>query len=126
MTEVFKEIRRLQAETPANAEAAGMKTYAGTYLLIRMTSADLICASSCAPTCSVLPGDYFSSYVQRAMAVGPEQITALTARQLPVDKLVMVAVGDMKIVEPQLLALPELKGRSDRAGDPAPNPDRSR
>lgn len=110
MTEVFKEIRRLQAEAPAAAEAQGMKTYAGTYVLMRMTSADLIANQLVRADLLGLPRDYFSGYVQRAMAVSPEQMSAMVKARLPLDRLVMVAVGDMKTVEPQLLALPELKG----------------
>ena len=110
MTEVFKEIRRLQAEAPAAAEAEGMKTYAGTYVLMRMTSADLIATQLVRATVLGLPGDYFSGYVQRAMAVSPEQMSAMAKARLPLERLVLVAVGDMKTVAPQLLALPELKG----------------
>lgn len=110
MTEVFKEIRRLQAEAPAAAEAQGMKTYAGTYVLMRMTSAELIANQLVRADLLGLPRDYFSGYVQRAMAVSPEQMSAMVKARLPLDRLVMVAVGDMKTVEPQLLALPELNG----------------
>lgn len=110
MTEVFKEIRRLQTEAPTAAEAQGMKTYAGTYVLMRMTSAALIATQLVRADVLGLPGDYFSSYVQRAMTVSPQQMSAIIKARLPLDRLVMIAVGDMKTVEPQLLALPELKG----------------
>ena len=87
-----------------------MKTYAGTYVLMRMTSADLIATQLVRADMLGLPGDYFSTYVQRAMAVSPQQMSAMVKARLPLDRLVMVAVGDMKTVAPQLLALPELKG----------------
>jgi predicted Zn-dependent peptidase len=109
MAEVFKEIRRLQAEAPGAAEAQGMKTYAGTYVLMRMTSADLIASQLIRANTLGLPADYFPTYVQRAMAVTPQQMSAMMKARLPLDRLVMVAVGDMKSVEPQLMALPELK-----------------
>ena len=109
MTEVFKEIRRLQAEAPTPAEAQGMKTYAGTYVLMRMTSADLIATQLVRADMLGLPADYFSSYVQRAMMVSPQQMSAMVKARLPLERLVLVAVGDMKTVEPQLRALPELK-----------------
>jgi zinc protease len=109
MAEVFKEVRRLQSEAPATAEAQGMKTYAGTYVLMRMTDADLIAGQLIRADRLGLPDNYFPTYVQRAMAVTPEEIRAITQRMLPIDKLVMVVIGDMKSVEPQLTALPELK-----------------
>lgn len=109
MTEVFREIRRLQAEPPTSEEAQGMKTYAGTYILMRMTGADLIARQLVRADLLGLPDDYFPNYVQRAMAVTPEQMRSMAQRVLPLDKLVLVIVGDMKTVEPQLMALPELK-----------------
>ena len=110
MAEVFKEIRRLQNEPPPLVEAGGMKTYAATYLLMRTTSADLLLRQLVRADTLGLPADYFPSYVQRAMAVTPQQMSALATRHIPLDRLTMVVVGDMKVVEPQLLALPELKG----------------
>jgi predicted Zn-dependent peptidase len=109
MAEVFKEIRRLQADPPAAAEAQGMKTYAGSYLLMRTTSADLIAGQLVRADLLGLKPSYFDSYVQRAMAVTPAQISTLAKTDLPIDRLVMVVVGDMKSVEPQLMELPELK-----------------
>jgi len=110
MAEVFSEIRRLQAEAPSPAEAQGMKTYAGTYLLMRTTSADLIAGQLVRADTLGLPASYFNGYIQRAMAVTPQQISAMAKQRFPLDRFVMVVVGDMKSVEPQLMALPELKG----------------
>ncbi|HUQ99053.1 MAG TPA: pitrilysin family protein [Gemmatimonadaceae bacterium] len=109
MTEVFNEIRRLQTDPPTSAEAQGMKTYAGTYVLMRMTGAELIARQLVRADLLGLPDDYFPNYVPRAMAVTPEQMRAMAQRMLPLDKLVLVVVGDMKTVEPQLMAVPELK-----------------
>jgi len=110
MAEVFSEVRRLQAEAPSAAETQGMKTYAGTYLLMRTTSADLIANQLVRGDLLGLPASYFNGYIQRAMAVTPQQISALAKQRLLLNRLVMVVVGDMKSVEPQLMALPELKG----------------
>jgi predicted Zn-dependent peptidase len=77
---------------------------------MRMTSADLIAGQLIRADTLGLPADYFPTYVQRAMAVTPQQMSAMMKARLPLDRLVMVAVGDMKSVEPQLMALPELKG----------------
>lgn len=109
MAEVFSEVRRLQSEQPAAAEAEAMKTYAGTYLLMRTTSADLIASQLMRADLLGLPPTYFDGYIQRAMAVTPKEISAMAKQRLPLDRLVMVVVGDMKSVEPQLMELPELK-----------------
>jgi predicted Zn-dependent peptidase len=109
MAEVFKEIRRLQSEPPSAAESLGMKTYTSTYLLIRTTSADLIANQLVRADLLGLRPSYFANYVQRALAVTPSEISAMAARTLPLERLTMVVVGDMKSVEPQLQALPELK-----------------
>lgn len=109
MAEVFKEIRRLQSEPPSAAESLGMKTYTSTYLLVRTTSADLIANQLVRADLLGLRPSYFANYVQRALAVTPSEISAMAARTLPLERLTMVVVGDMKSVEPQLKALPELK-----------------
>jgi predicted Zn-dependent peptidase len=110
MAEVFKEIRRLQSQPPAAAETLGMKTYTANYLLIRTTDAGLIASQLVRADLLGIKPSYFSTYVQRAMAVSPAQISALAAQDLKLNRMTVVVVGDMKSVEPQLMALPELKG----------------
>ena len=77
---------------------------------MRTTSADLIAGQLVRADTLGLPASYFNGYIQRAMAVTPQQISAMAKQRFPLDRFVMVVVGDMKSVEPQLMALPELKG----------------
>ena len=55
------------------------------------------------------------------MAVTPTEISALAKANLPIDRMVMVVIGDMQSVEPQLMELPELKrARVERVTLPKP------
>lgn len=110
MAEVFKEIRRLQSQPPAAAELQGMKTYTANYFLIRTTDAPLIAGQLVRADLLGIKPNYFSSYVQRSMAVTPAQVSAMASQNLRLNQMMMIAIGDMKTVEPQLTALPELKG----------------
>lgn len=110
LSEVFKEVKALQAAAPGNEEAEGMKTYRATYVMFRSTSAELLINQLRRAETLGLPADYFTHFVTRAMAVKPEEMKAIAAKTLPLDRMTLLVVGDAKTVEPQLRALPELNG----------------
>lgn len=109
LKEVFHEIRTLQAAAPGDEEAAGMRQYmAGLFVIQNSTPGALV--NSLATRDSLgLPRDWMDKYVPATLAVTPAQISA-AAKNLPLDKLTLVVVGDLKVVTPQLQELPELKG----------------
>jgi zinc protease len=55
-----------------------------------------------------LPADWTDRYVPAVLAVGPDQMQAYAKKGYPLDRLTLIVVGDLKTVEPQLKALPEL------------------
>jgi len=109
LKEVFHEIRTLQATPPGDEEAAGMRQYmAGLFVIQNSTPGALV--NSLATRDSLgLPRDWMDKYVPATLAVTPAQISD-AAKNLPIDKLTLVVVGDLKVVTPQLQELPELKG----------------
>lgn len=109
LREVFHEIRTLQATPPGDEEAAGMRQYmAGLFVIQNSTPGALV--NSLATRDSLgLPCDWMDKYVPATLAVTPAQISE-AAKNLPIDKLTLVVVGDLKVVTPQLQELPELKG----------------
>jgi predicted Zn-dependent peptidase len=109
LTEVFKEIRTLQTTPPGDEEAAGMRQYmAGLFVIQNSTAASLV--NSLATRDSLgLPRDWMDNYVPATLAVTPAQLSEAT-RAFALDKLTLVVVGDLKVITPQLQALPELKG----------------
>ncbi len=110
LKEVFKEIRTLQTTPPSAEEAAGMRSYnAGLFVLRNSDSASLI-GQLASRDALGLPADWLDRYVPATMAVGDAQFSSAAAQAFPLDKFTLVVVGDLKTVQPQLDALPELKG----------------
>jgi len=109
LKEVFGEIRKLQTEAIPDAEGTGIRTWmSGTYILQNASQGGLI-GSLAQLDLLGLPKDYITTYVPKVIAVTNPQMQQ-AARQLPLDKLMLVVVGDLAKVEPQLKALPELQG----------------
>lgn len=110
LKEVFGEIRRLSDAPPTDTEWTGTRTYrAGTFTLGASTAPGLIGLLSTVEELG-LPADWPNTYVAATMAVSPAQFSQAIRDNLPLAKLTLVVVGDLKTVIPQLQALPELKG----------------
>lgn len=108
LSEVFKEIRRMQDEPVAAEEAKGIRTYmAGLFAIMNSTSGAVVNTLATRDVLG-LPADWTDRYVPAVLAVTPEQMAAAARSGYPLGKMTLVVVGDRKAVEPQLKALPEL------------------
>ncbi|RYD67695.1 MAG: insulinase family protein [Sphingomonadales bacterium] len=108
LKEVFKEIRTMQAEPASEEESKGIRTYlAGTFAISNSTSSAVINTLATRDLLG-LPADWTDRYVPEVLAVGPDRMMAFAKTGYPIDKLTLIVVGDLKTVEPQLKALPEL------------------
>ncbi|MCW4463161.1 insulinase family protein [Sphingomonas sp. BT-65] len=109
LKEVFHEIRTLQATPPGEEEAGGMRQYmAGLFVIQNSTPGALVNTIATRDSLG-LPRDWMDKYVPATLAVTPAQMSE-AAKNFPLDKLTLVVVGDLKVITPQLQALPELKG----------------
>lgn len=110
LTEVFNEIRRLQAEPPSAAEAAGARNYmSGIFILQHATAAGVL-GSLAGRDLMGLPENWLEAYVPAVQAVSAEAMQAAVAANLPLERMTLVVVGDLATVRSQLEALPELQG----------------
>ncbi|HVJ01892.1 MAG TPA: insulinase family protein, partial [Sphingomonas sp.] len=108
LKEVFKEVRRMQSEPAPAEESKGIRTYlAGVFAIQNSTSPALVNTLATRDMLG-LPADWTDRYVPAVMAVTPEAMMASAKAGYPLERLTLVAVGDLKTVEPQLKALPEL------------------
>lgn len=107
--EIFKEIRRLQTETPNDVDAGGMRTWlAGIFVLRNASSAGLV--NSLADRDALgLPASWLDGFVPSVLAV-PSPTLSSVAALLALNKATIVIVGDAAKIRPQLQALPELRG----------------
>lgn len=108
LTEVFKEIRRMQIEPVPQAESKGISTYMAGLFSIQNSTSGAVANTLATRDLLGLPADWTDRYVPAVLAVGPEQMQTYAKTGYPIDKMTMVVVGDLKTVEPQLKALPEL------------------
>ena len=110
LSEVFHEIRTLQAQPPSAAEASGARTYMAGIFVLQNAAAAGVLGSLAQRDLFGLPQDWLEAYVPSIMSVTPAQIRAAAASYLPLERATLVVVGDLATVRPQLEALPELQG----------------
>jgi len=108
--EIFSEIRTLQATPPGAEETAGMATYRATDPIFNGSTAGGLIGTLAQYEALNQPPSYIANYVPRALAVTPAQISAAARATLPLERMTLVVVGDLKTVLPQLKAQPELAG----------------
>jgi len=100
--EIFAEIDRLQAEPPTKAELSGVKSYViGTFTLKLSSRSGLINQLRRVDRHG-LPREYLSTYVDRVLALKPEDVQRVTKQYIEDDKATIVIVGDRKQIEKQI------------------------
>ena len=103
--EIMKEVRAIrehpltaaELETARNAQVLSLPGHFDTIEGISASLAGLFAYD--------LPLDYYSTLAQQFAAVTAEQVQAVAQKYLVPEKLVVVAVGDRKKIEPQLRKL---------------------
>jgi predicted Zn-dependent peptidase len=102
LQEIYKEIARLQAQPPSQAELTATKNYRnGIFVMSNATRGGLI-GQFAFMDLHGLPIDWLTTFVERLYAVEPEQVSQAVREQLDPQRLSVVVVGDMAKVRPQL------------------------
>jgi zinc protease len=110
ITEILKEIERLQQTPPTAAELDLVKSYRnGLFVLGNATRGGLIGQLSFM-NLHGLPADWLTTFVTRLYAVTPEKVSAMARDQLRMQQATLVVVGDAATVRPQLEAITQMKG----------------
>jgi zinc protease len=105
VSEVFKEIDGIRREPLEVEELEKVKdSLANSLPGAFETSANAVNSFSNVFTYD-LGMDYYATYAQQVRAVTAEQAVNVALRYLQPDKLVVIAVGDRKIIEPELVKL---------------------
>ncbi|RYY23446.1 MAG: insulinase family protein [Sphingomonadales bacterium] len=108
LTEVFKEIRRMQDEPAPEEESKGIRTYMAGLFSIQNSTSGAVVGTLANRDLLGLPADWTDRYVPAVLAVDANQMMTFAKAGYPLEKLTLIVVGDLKTVEPQLKALPEL------------------
>jgi predicted Zn-dependent peptidase len=108
LAETFGEIERLAAETPPADEGQGIRTWlAGVFVLQNASPGGLI-GQLAARDLFGLPEDWLEAYVPAVTAVSDADISTMAREHLAIDRMILVAVGDLDAIESDIRALPEL------------------
>jgi predicted Zn-dependent peptidase len=57
-----------------------------------------------------LPDTYLTEYLARLAATTPEQVSAISRAQWPIEGMTMVVVGDRSVIDQQLAEVEQLNG----------------
>jgi zinc protease len=103
LKEIFYEVNRLRSVPPSEQELKGIQNYvAGIFVLRNTVSPDGVIAQLNFVDSQGLPRSFLSEYVQRAVAVKPQDIQAMAEKYLAPEKMEIVVVGDKSKVASQL------------------------
>ncbi|MCJ2178227.1 M16 family metallopeptidase [Novosphingobium album (ex Hu et al. 2023)] len=108
ITEIYKEIRRMQDEPPTAAEVQGIKNYMNGTFVIGLASRKGMANSLATLDLLGLGAGYMNAYVGKVSALTPADLQAAVKRELPIGKMSMVVVGPLDSVRPQLEKVPEI------------------
>lgn len=111
ITEILKEVRRMQTEAPSAKEVQGIKNYMNGTFVIGLASRGGVANQLVNLDLLGLGPQFLNTYVDKVSALTPEDLRAATAQHLPIENLTYVVVGPLDSVRPQLEAVPELAGK---------------
>lgn len=125
LKEVFKEIERLGAKAPPKDEAARTRNYMAGIFVLKNASPWGLIDQIAFTDFHDLPGDWLENYVPRVLDVSAEDMRQTAAQRLQLDNMILVVVGDLDAIKPQLESLPRLSGAAfdirDETGATAEN-----
>ncbi len=103
LKEIFYEIDRLRKEPPPAQELKGIQNYlAGVFVLKNTVSPDAVIAQLHFVDSQGLDRSFLSSYVQKVMAVTPQEIQRAAESYIVPSKMTIVVVGDKAKIAGQL------------------------
>ncbi len=110
LREVFSEIERLAGAAPSKSEARRARNYLSGIFVLKNAAPDGLITQLAFTDFQELPASYLEQYTPSVMAVDAEEIRQVTATWLDPSDMVLVAVGDLDEIQPQLAELRILSG----------------
>ena len=102
LKEIFKEIDRIQAAPPTDAELDSAKNYMlGTFVLRNSDRFGIISQLEFVAFHG-LPANYVNTYVSKVRAVTPAAVQQMSQKYIDDTRTTIVAVGDRKMIEEQV------------------------
>ena len=110
ITEIYKEIERLQREAPADAELTPVKTYRAGVFVISNSSPNGVLGQLAFMDLHGLPDDYLTDWVKNIQAVTPAQVSEMAREFIRPERMTVVVAGDLAKIGDSVRALPQFAG----------------
>jgi predicted Zn-dependent peptidase len=110
ITEIFREIERLQREAPPESELTPVKTYRSGVFVISNSSPNGVLGQLAFMNLHGLPDDFLTHWVANIQAVTPAQVSAITREFIRPERMTVVVAGDLAKIGDSVRALPQFAG----------------
>ena len=110
ITEIFREIDRLQREVPTDAELTPVKTYRAGVFVISNSSPNGVLGQLAFMNLHGLPDDFLTRWVENIQAVTPAQVSGIARQFIRPEHMTVVVAGDLAKVGDSVRALPQFAG----------------
>jgi predicted Zn-dependent peptidase len=110
ITEIFREIERLQGEAPGDAELDPMKNYRSGLFVISNSSPNGILGQLAFMNLHGLPDDFLTRWVANMHAVTPAQVSEMARQFIRPERMSVVVAGDLATIGESVRTLPQLQG----------------
>jgi len=110
ISEIYREIERLQREAPSAEELDAIKRYRAGLFVIGNSSPNGVLGQLAFMDLHDLPDEFLTHWVASMYAVTPEQISDIARLYIVPKQMTVVVVGDLKRIGDSVRALPELEG----------------
>jgi len=102
LLEIEKEIKKLQAIAPSEAELDGIQNYEAGIFVLQNSSPGGIIGQLNFLDLYGLDDSYLNNYVKNIHAVTPEKVSEITKKYIDYDKMTKVMVGDKEVIDQQI------------------------
>lgn len=110
LTEIYREIDRLQREAPPAPELDAMKAYRAGLFVISNSSPNGVLGQLAFMDLHGLPPEFLTGWVASVHGVTPQQVSEIAARFIRPQRMAVVVAGDLAKVRDAVLRLPQLEG----------------
>jgi predicted Zn-dependent peptidase len=107
LTEIFKEIDRLQRESPPESELGPVKNYRTGLFVIQNSSPNGVLNQLAFIDLHGLPDDFLTHWVRNVRAVTPDQVSAMAREYIMTERMTVVVAGDLATIGDSVRALPQ-------------------
>lgn len=107
LTEIFREIERLQKEAPPDADLDAVKAYRSGLFVIANSSPNGVLGQLAFMNLHGLPDTFLTHWVASIHAVTPAEVSAMAARFIVPGQMTVVVAGDLATIGDSVRRLPQ-------------------